>query len=312
MSWKKILFVYNPVSGKSLIRNHLFDIIEILSNADYDVMCYPTKRAGDARRIVREREDDFLYVVCAGGDGTLDEVVSGMMESPAKPFVPIGYIPAGSTNDFAANLQIPSNMEDAARIVASGKVFRCDLGQFNDTDIFTYVAAFGLFTDTSYQTPQQLKNQLGHLAYILQGLSSLSKIKSYLVRVTANGKTIESEYAYGMVSNSKSVGGFAGITGEGVDISDGLFEASFIRLPRNPIELNSLIHALNTGNLEECSLIDHFQADRITVESDERIAWTRDGEYGGAHKSVDLVNLKHALKIIVPQSFGGSIQVYSK
>lgn len=300
MSWKKILFVYNPVSGKSQIREHLFDIIQIFSNADYEVMVYPTKKAGDARRIVRERRNDYLYIVCAGGDGTLDEVVSGMMENPEKPFVPIGYIPAGSTNDFAANLHIPAHMEEAARIVANGKVFRCDLGKFNENEYFTYVAAFGIFTNTSYETPQQLKNQLGHFAYILQGITELGKIHSYKVKVTANGTTVEDEYAYGMVSNSKSVGGFAGITGGGVDLTDGVFEATFIKLPRNPFELNTLLIALNSGHLENCPLIYHIKTDHLIVESEERISWTRDGEFGGAHNHVELTNMQHALKILVP------------
>ena len=148
--WKKILFVFNPVAGRSQIRNYMVDILDILSRAEYKVVCYPTRARGDARRVVRERRDDYLYVVCAGGDGTLDEVVSGMMENPEKPFIPIGYIPAGTTNDFASSLHIPSDMVKAAEVVANGRIFRCDLGLFNESDYFTYVAAFGLFTGTSY------------------------------------------------------------------------------------------------------------------------------------------------------------------
>ena len=151
MIWKKILFIFNPVAGRSQIRNYLLDIIETLSAAEFKVVCYPTKGRGDARRLARERLDDYLYIACAGGDGTLDEVVSGMMENPNKPFVPIGYIPAGTTNDFASSLGIPSDMRMAAEIIAQGKTFRCDLGLFNETDYFTYVAAFGLFTGTSYE-----------------------------------------------------------------------------------------------------------------------------------------------------------------
>ena len=131
MIWKKILFIFNPVAGRSQIRNYLLDIIETLSAAEFKVVCYPTKGRGDARRLARERLDDYLYIACAGGDGTLDEVVSGMMENPNKPFVPIGYIPAGTTNDFASSLGIPSDMRMAAEIIAQGKTFRCDLGLFN-------------------------------------------------------------------------------------------------------------------------------------------------------------------------------------
>ncbi len=153
MIWKKILFVFNPVAGRSQIRNSLLDIIEILSKAEYKVTCYPTTGRGDARRVVRERKDDYLYIVCAGGDGTLDEVVSGMMENRDKPFVPIGYIPAGTTNDFASSLHIPTDMLKAAEVIAQGRTFWCDLGCFNEKDYFTYVAAFGLFTGTSFACP---------------------------------------------------------------------------------------------------------------------------------------------------------------
>ena len=221
--WKKILFVFNPVAGRSQIRNYMVDILDILSRAEYKVVCYPTRARGDARRVVRERRDDYLYVVCAGGDGTLDEVVSGMMENPEKPFIPIGYIPAGTTNDFASSLHIPSDMVKAAEVVANGRIFRCDLGLFNESDYFTYVAAFGLFTGTSYSTPQELKNQLGHLAYILQGMTELGNMRAYRIHVKSDEKEFEGEFAYGMITNSRSIGGFSNITGSKVDLQDGLF-----------------------------------------------------------------------------------------
>ena len=178
-AWKKILFVINPVAGRSQIRTCLVDILEMFSKADFKVTCYMTQKQGDARRLLRERTDDYLYVVCAGGDGTLDEVVSGMMENREKPFVPIGYIPAGTTNDFASSLHIPSDMKKAAEVIVNGRMIRCDLGLFNESDYFTYVAAFGVFTGTSYMTPQSLKNQFGHLAYIMQGMTELGNMHAY-------------------------------------------------------------------------------------------------------------------------------------
>lgn len=297
--WKRVLFVFNPVAGRSQIREDLLDIVEILSDHGYEVICYPTRGPGDARRIVRDREDDYLYIVCAGGDGTLDEVVSGMMENKDKPFVPIGYIPSGTTNDFASSLGIPSDMRAAARVVAAGRVFNCDLGEFNGNSYFTYVAAFGLFTETAYQTPQELKNQLGHLAYVLQGVLEIGKLRTYHVRVTAENLSISDEFAFGMITNSHSVGGFSNITGEGVDMSDGLFEVTLIKMPRNIIEVNEIIRYLNQ-NSEQSNLIYHFKTSHIVLESQEEISWTRDGEFGGACRRAELRNLRRQLRILVP------------
>lgn len=299
MSWKKILFVFNPVAGRSQIRTSLLDIIEVMSAADYEVICYPTKKAGDARKIVRERDEDFLYIACAGGDGTLDEVVSGMMENEYKPFVPIGYIPAGTTNDFASGLGIPTDMVKAAEVVANGKTFNCDLGEFNRVNYFTYVAAFGLFTATSYNTPQNLKNQLGHLAYILQGVQEVSHIQSYHMKVDADDMSISDEFVYGMITNAKSVGGFEGIAGRDVNFDDGLFEVTLIRMPANILELNEILQYLN-HTIEETDLVYRFKTHKIILESQEEIKWTRDGEYGGAYRRVEIRNLHQRLKILVP------------
>lgn len=301
MSWKKILFVFNPVAGRSQIRSSLLDIVEVLSAADYEVTCYPTKKAGDARKIVRERDEDFLYIACAGGDGTLDEVVSGMMENEYKPFVPIGYIPAGTTNDFASGLGIPSDMVKAADVVAHGRTFNCDLGEFNRVNYFTYVAAFGLFTETSYNTPQSLKNQLGHLAYILQGVREVSHIQNYHVKVEADDMSISDEFVYGMVTNAKSVGGFEGIAGKDVNFADGLFEVTLIRMPGNILELNEILQFLNHA-IEHSDMVYRFKTHKITFESEEEIKWTRDGEYGGAYRRVEIRNLHQRLKILVPGS----------
>ena len=333
--WKKILFIFNPVSGRSQIKNSLMEVIEILSNADFKVVCYATKGPGDARRVVREREDDYLYVVCAGGDGTLDEVVSGMMESRDKPFVPIGYIPAGTTNDFATSLHIPPDMRMAAEIITIGRTFRCDLGRFNKKDYFTYVAAFGIFTGTSYQTPQELKNQLGHFAYILQGVSELGKIRAYRMHVKAieaeetdsrgtgaqNARKeqegsadpggsrqksrdrvidIEDEFAFGMITNSRSIGGIPNITGPDVNLQDGLCEVTLIRMPKNPLEVSEIVMALGNAEIRS-ELVTTFKTSRITFSCEEKIDWTRDGEYAGGHKRVTLENIPGQLRILVPK-----------
>ena len=304
-TWKKILFIFNPVAGKSQIRNHLLDIIETLSAADYEVVCYPTTKQGDARRIARERMGDYLYIVCAGGDGTLDEVVSGMMENPDKPFVPIGYIPAGTTNDFAASLHIPSDMIEAARVVANGRTFRCDLGLFNESDYFTYVAAFGIFTGTSYSTPQELKNQLGHLAYILQGMTELGNMRAYHMQVVSEEKMIEGEFAFGMITNSRSIGGFSNITGSEVDLQDGLFEVTMIRMPKNPLEMSEIIMSISNPAMNS-DMVINFKTARVVLNCDESVAWTRDGEYAGAHRTVLLRACPGQLRILVPERYAGS------
>lgn len=300
--WKKILFVFNPVAGRSQIRNHLLDILEILSDAEYKVVCYPTRKQGDARRVVRERRDDYLYVVCAGGDGTLDEVVSGMMENPEKPFVPIGYIPAGTTNDFASSLHIPSDMKKAAEVVIHGRMFRCDLGLFNEKDYFTYVAAFGIFTGTSYQTPQELKNQIGHLAYILQGVTELGNMRAYHMHVESKEQVIDGEFAYGMITNSRSIGGFSNITGSDVDLQDGYFEVTLIRMPKNPLQLSEILMAIGSPDMQS-DMVYTFKTSNITLTCDEQISWTRDGEYAGAYKTVMLRNVPGQLRILVPEEY---------
>lgn len=300
--WKKILFVFNPVAGRSQIRNYMVDILEILSRADYKVVCYPTRSQGDARRVVKERTDDYLYVVCAGGDGTLDEVVSGMMENPDKPFVPIGYIPAGTTNDFASSLHIPSDMVKAAQVVANGRLFRCDLGLFNEKDYFTYVAAFGIFTGTAYSTPQELKNQLGHLAYILQGMTELGNMRAYHMHVESESLVTDGEFAFGMVTNSHSIGGFSNITGNKVDLQDGLFEVTLIKMPKNPIEMSEIL--MSIGNPSAGSdMIINFKTSQVTLRCDETVSWTRDGEYAGSYKTVSLRNCPKKLSVLVPQEY---------
>ena len=202
---KKLLFVFNPCSGKAQIKNQLLDIVDTMVKADYEVTIYPTQCAGDAKEKVEAYAGNYDLVVCSGGDGTLDEVVTGMMQCKAK--VPLGYIPAGSTNDFASSLGIPKDMEKAAEAAVTGKPFPCDVGLFNG-DYFVYVAAFGLFTEVSYKTSQEWKNVLGHAAYILEGAKCLHDIPSFMMQVEYNNMRIQDEFIYGMITNSTSVGGF--------------------------------------------------------------------------------------------------------
>ena len=310
MTWrvdmKKALFILNPHSGKGQIRNHLLEIVDILVKDGYEVTVYPTQEQGDASRAMRERKKSYELIVCSGGDGTLDEIVTGMMQSGFK--TTIGYIPAGSTNDFANSLRIPSTMKKAAETVVNGTVFSCDVGRFND-DVFVYIAAFGLFTEVSYGTRQEMKNMLGHMAYLLEGVKHLQNIKSYHLKVTSvseNGETtvIEDNFVYGMVTNSYSVGGFKSIAGNvfkgKIALDDGLFEVTLIRTPKNPMKLNSILAALAIQNIDTQYMYS-FKSGRLVIESEEEIAWTLDGEFGGTHTEVTLTNEKRAMDIMVKE-----------
>lgn len=293
---KKLLFVFNPHSGKAQIRAQLFEIVDTMVKADYEVTIYPTQEPGDAINKVEQEAGDYDLVVCSGGDGTLDEAVTGMMRR--EKTVPLGYIPAGSTNDFATSLGIPKDMAKATLCAVYGKRFACDIGVFNE-DYFVYVAAFGLFTDVSYKTSQEWKNVLGHAAYILEGMRSLHDIPSYLMQVECNGTHMQGEFIYGMISNSTSVGGLKGMTGKDVLLDDGVFEVTLIKKPRNPMELNEIIASL-INLVDDTDMVYSFKTDQIKFLSKQSIPWTLDGEFGGDHTEVVVRNLCKAVEIMVP------------
>ena len=292
---KKLLFVVNGHSGKGQIKNKLLDIIDIMIKEGYHVQVHTTQEREDATKVVREQAKYYDLVVCSGGDGTLDEAVTGMMQSEVR--TPLGYIPAGSTNDFANSLEIPKDMIQAAKTAVLGVPFSCDVGEFNG-DYFIYVAAFGIFTDVSYATSQELKNALGHVAYILEGAKRLHTIKSYHMRVEYDGNEIEGDFLLGMITNSTSVGGFKNMTGKDVKLDDGMFEVTLIHKPKNIIELNTIIASL-TNLKDETDLIDSFRADSVKFYSEEEIPWTLDGEVGGDHKEVQIKDHCKAVDIMI-------------
>lgn len=296
MDEKKMLFIYNPHAGKANIRSNLLDIIDTFTKAGFEVTAHPTQKQGDAIAATLHKAHRFDLLACCGGDGTLDEVVTGMMQRSYR--IPIGYVPAGTTNDFARSLKIPGNMRKAAQTIVNGKRFACDIGSFND-DTFVYIAAFGLFTDVSYETDQHYKNVLGHLAYILEGARRLNKYPSYHLKVTSNDTVIEDDFMFGMVTNSTSVGGFKNITGHHVHLDDGVFEVTLIKKPKNVVELNQIMAALVGKNIDaECMYC--FKTAHIDFACEEDIPWTLDGEYGGHHQTVCIHNEKNALEILVP------------
>lgn len=293
---KKLMFIYNPHAGKAQIKNKLMEIVDIFAKKNYEITIHPTQSAIDAMEVTRDLPvETYDLIVCSGGDGTLDQVVTGMMRREEK--LPIGYIPAGSTNDFANSLKIPKNMIKAAEVAIGQDYFLSDIGTFNN-DNFVYIAAFGVFTDVSYQTKQEVKNLLGHAAYILEGMKRLNSIKAYNMRIECNGDVIEEEIIFGMITNSISVGGFKNMTGKNVLLDDGLFEATFIKTPKNPIEFQEIMATLLIEEIDS-KYIYSYKTDKIHITSDESIPWTLDGEYGGEHKVTTIINNKQALTIKV-------------
>jgi len=296
---KKLMFIYNPKAGKAQIRSKLADILDVFARGGYEITVYPTSKHGDAVSIMAGRGTDYELVVCCGGDGTLDEVVTGMMQSG---FVTtIGYIPAGSTNDFGGSLNLPKNMVRAAETAIIGKNFACDIGSFNQ-GIFVYIAAFGLFTDVSYETGQDMKNLLGHMAYLLEGMKRLSSIRPHSMKIIYEGHTIEEDFIFGMITNSVSVGGFKRITGKNVKLDDGVFEVTLIKNPRNPMELNNIMMSLLNRDIDTDAMYC-FRTDRIECISNEPVAWTLDGEYGGTHERVVIQNRQRAIEIRVKEDY---------
>ncbi len=294
---KRMLFIYNPNAGKGLLKAKLSDVLDIMIKAGYEVVVYPTQSYKDAYRKVVHMEKGYDMVVCSGGDGTLDEVVTGMMKRDKEDRIPIGYIPTGTTNDFANSLHISRDIMEAADTAVHGKPFACDVGRFNK-DVFVYVAAFGLFTDVPYQTDQKLKNALGHAAYVLEGAKRLSNIPSYHIKIEADGREIEDEFMIGMITNSKSVAGFRSIMGKDVKFDDGEFEVMLIKKPKSLIGLQEIITALLIENFDTKHMYT-FKAKEIRLESKEEIPWTLDGEFGGQHEEVHIINKKQALEIMI-------------
>ena len=288
-----MLFVFNPKAGKGKIKTHLLDIVDIFSSHDYEIIIRSTQAPRDAYEKAKEYANSVDMIVCSGGDGTLDEVVTGIMEAESN--VPIGYIPAGSTNDFANSLFMPKNMTKVAEMIMEEELYHCDIGRFNQKT-FAYVAAFGLFTDVSYETDQDLKNILGHVAYVLEGMKQLFEVKSYHLKVTSDELTVENDFIYGMISNSRSVGGFKNLTGKNVDMNDGLFEVTLITNPKNPLELQEIMTALLTAE-DNTDLIYSFKSAHVVIESEEAVPWTLDGEFGGDQTRVEINNLHEAMNL---------------
>ena len=293
---KKLLFIYNTHAGKGLLRTRLDGVLDALTEG-WDVTVHPTRGAGDAAETARARAGEFDRIVCAGGDGTLHEVVNGLMALPLSARPAVGYIPAGTTNDFSRNLSLPKSLEDMAATAAAGAPRPVDVGRFNDSH-FIYVAAFGAFTDVAYSTPQAAKSLLGHGAYMLEGAKRLASIQPYPLTVEHDGGVEVGDFCYGMVSNTISVGGFKGMPTQPVELDDGIFEVTLVRQPQNPLQLQAIIKALLTMSPDEGGLVSSFRTSRLRIASGQALPWTLDGEFGGEHTLTEIVNCPRAVTIV--------------
>ena len=292
---RKLLLIINPVAGRNQAQADLFKMVRVFSEHDCEVTVYPTRGPQDCTRKVLADAGRFDLVVCCGGDGTLNEMVSGMMQR--EDHVPMGYIPLGSTNDFAASLHLPSHVEEAALRCVEGTAFHMDVGSLNDR-YFNYIAAFGAFTEASYATPQQIKNALGHLAYILEGIKSLGRLQPIHVRITADGETFEEDYLFGAVTNTVSLGGVLRLDPSRVLLDDGMYELLLVKNPQNPAEAQAMLSALMLQNYDG-PLVRMLRASDILFESNHEISWTIDGEFGGSFSTTHILNNKNAVTLMV-------------
>ena len=294
---KRLLFVYNPKAGRGAVVKNLHEIVDVFVKANYMVTVYATQEQGDACRLLQSGEAErYDLVVCSGGDGTLREAVNGLMKRGVN--VPVGYIPAGSTNDFAGTIGLPIDVRRAAKMAVEGSPFFCDAGMLNDK-FFAYVAAFGAFTSVSYDTAQEFKNLFGRTAYIVEGIRQLASIKELHLKITFDNGIIEDDFIFGMVTNSLQVGGMKNNLNTAVSLNDGLFEVLLVKKPKNAVGYQNIITSFLTQNIEKTTDIITFKAAKIKFESQEEIPWTVDGEFGGESTSTEITNLPKAFSVIV-------------
>lgn len=291
---KKMLFIMNPFAGQKKANKHLTDILSIFCQAGYEVTTHMTSGQGDATRVAQRLGGQVDLVVCCGGDGTLNETITGLLRAGLT--TPIGYIPAGSTNDFASSLNLSGNPIQAAKDIVEGTPTTYDVGQFGDR-YFSYVASFGAFTRTSYTTPQSIKNALGHTAYVLSGISEISQIRKEHVRFELEGETVEDDFIFGAICNSTSVGGILTLDPKKVDMDDGLFEILLVRTPKNLMELHECIQALQSQEYN-CAMITFRSASQATIYASPEMLWTLDGEREEGHDQVEVRNIHKAISLM--------------
>lgn len=301
---KRLLLILNPCAGQRKANRQLPEILRVFLDAGYRCETYVTAARGDATRFAAEHAGEFDRIVCIGGDGTLNETIAGVLGGGSQ--TPIGYIPAGTTNDYASSIGLSSNVLEAARDVVEGEPHPLDVGSFNGR-YFTYTASCGAFTSTSYSTPQTMKNMLGHLAYILEGIKDLPSLRPYHLRVESNGEVYDDDFLFCGITNSTSVGGIVKLDAQMVALNDGKFEVMLVRKPTTAIQLNRIITAITKLDLPN-EMVHFFTADSIVVESTEEIEWTLDGEQDPGGTRAEMKNLHSAVRIVMPHKAEGESQ----
>lgn len=291
-----MLFIYNPVAGRTHTRSNLQRVIDLFKSNGYRVTIKKTAFKGHATELVLTYGSNHDLIVCSGGDGTLNEVISGVMKLGKG--INIGYIPSGTTNDFASSLNLPDKVETAAMTILSGRPRTVDIGLFGDRRYFSYIASFGAFTGSSYSTPQSYKNLIGHLAYVLDGMKDIPNIRPHHVRVEAGGESYEGDYLFGAVSNTISIGGLLKLDSNEVDLNDGLFEIILIKNPKTPLELSRMLISIRKRDYTDKS-IQIIKAPEATFYMEEPIPWSIDGEYEAGADKVTIKNISNAISIIV-------------
>ena len=291
---KRLLLIMNPYAGQKSGKKHLADILESFCKAAFVPTVFMTTGTGNGYMLAKAHTAAADVVVCVGGDGTFNEVVSGVIDSGVD--VPIGYIPCGSTNDFASGLKLSKTPLRAAQDILDGTPKTYDIGLFGGR-YFSYVASFGAFTRASYATPQNLKNALGHLAYILEGIKDLPNIRPVHMRIETADTVFEDDYIFGAISNSTSLGGILTIDPDTVDMNDGLFELLLIKYPKTATELNECIRCLQEKNYHSSMLTFH-STNRLNITADKTIDWTLDGEHEPGHEQITVENRHNAFRLI--------------
>ena len=284
---KRLLFIVNPVSGKRTITDHMIDILNLYCQKGFEVSVLITQHQGHAAEYVKVNSQRFDRIVCAGGDGTINEVVSGLREACDYRTM-VGYIPCGSTNDFASNFDLTGDVMESAQRAVSDKVIHLDSGVLND-NTFLYTAAFGMFTDVTYSTPQSFKNVLGHQAYVVSALNHLADIKPIKAVVAYDDQIIEDEFLVGLITNSERVAGISNIYNGEADLTDGLFEVLMIKYPKSVLEINDALSSFVMKNWDS-KMLYYFKTRRLKIWSEEKIRWTLDGEYGGEYSITSIMN----------------------
>lgn len=293
---KKLLLLANFYSGKGIVKLNIADIIDYYNSKGFEVTVYSSQYSGHIKDIVEKTGSAYDNIVCCGGDGTLNETINGIMTLDKRPL--LGYIPCGSTNDFANSIGIPSIVEESYKTAIDGQCFTIDVGKINDR-FFSYVAGFGLFTNISYETPQTIKNILGYQAYILTGLKEITNIRTYPIKVTYDKGVVEDDVMLALVSNSNSIAGMKRLFENYANLNDGLFEVLLVKKPKNTSLLKNIVSCLVEKNFDDNDMFYSFKTNKLVITSQNYIKWTVDGEYSGDYNKAVIEVVPSAVDILI-------------